>query len=494
MKLSTRQILFIGLIFFIITASTSIGYHHSDEHWQLLEFANFKLGRSPQYDLASEYGKEMRSAFQPSVAFLTIRFLEGIGIKNPFDVAFVLRILSCVLGWFAFTAIVIKSKKLGINEEYQKLLAAISMFLWFIPYTSCRFSNENYSGIFFCFAIIIVGINSSTHWKYFLLAGVLIGISYLCRFQILFAAIGLLAWMAFIKKLPMVTIIIFLSGFFIVFVIGLFIDQWFYGHFTFTAYNYFYANIIKGVASSFGVSPWWYYFNMVFESAAAPISIVILAGYFYSLCYFRLHAFHWAVFFFVLGHCLVGHKELRFLFPMIYLLPFILVLGFGKATKNGKNYIQKSRLIKLFFGLVLIENGLLLLVIALLKPAEETTSFNQFIYTLASKQPVTIFYIDKDPYQFGDQRQYFYCPKNLSLQRIENDSTIMRYKPAANSLLLVYDEKFYASENVKAYIGKPVFKTFPLWLSNVNYGNWLSRAKSWSLYELKKSNKLFIEI
>jgi phosphatidylinositol glycan class B len=200
MTISVKQILGIGLILFSITAYTSEGYHHSDEHWQLVEFANYKLGRYPQQNLASEYSKEMRSAFQPGIAYVAIQSLEAIGITNPFYSAFVLRLVSCVLGWLVLAIVVVNCAKLGVPEKHQKLVAIISMFLWFTPYLVCRFSNENWSGIFFCFGLLAIALNDSSSFKYYFLSGLLVGISYLCRFQIAFALIGLLAWLVFIQR------------------------------------------------------------------------------------------------------------------------------------------------------------------------------------------------------------------------------------------------------------------------------------------------------
>jgi len=119
----------------------------------LLEFANFKSGRSPEHSLASEYRKEMRSAFQPAVAYAAIILCESVDIKNPFTIALVLRIISSLLAWLAFAMLVLSSRQLGIVESSQKMLVLVSLLLWFIPYTSCRFSNENWSGFLFLFRI-----------------------------------------------------------------------------------------------------------------------------------------------------------------------------------------------------------------------------------------------------------------------------------------------------------------------------------------------------
>ncbi len=485
MRFTTKHILVVGLILFVITAFTSKGYHHSDEHWQLLEFANFKLGRSPKYNLASEYGKEMRSAFQPGIAYVVIQCAERLGIKNPFDIALILRLISVVFAWLALSVVVLKSKNFGVSLTNQKLLACLSMLLWFIPYTACRFSNENWSGFLFCLGVVMLLKDREIKKMEFLLAGTLVGLSYLCRFQIAFAIVGLFIWLLFVKKVKFHSIALFMLGLLLIMFLGVELDKWFYGHYTFTAYHYYYANIVEGVAASFGVSPWWYYLKMILESAAAPLSVVLILGYFYSFFYTKTHLVHLVVFFFLVGHSIVGHKELRFLFPMIYFLPLILTLGY-QGLQNNWSAVIKLKWVNIFFKLIVIENMILLLAIVFFKPAEETISFDQYVYELASNHAVTIFYAKDDPYKFGDQRQYFYYPQGLRLKKIENQARLNEYKKQNPSqLLLLYDPHFYPAEEIKMYIGQPVFKTFPEWVTNFNIGNWLGRAKSWSLYSVK---------
>lgn len=484
-RVSTRQILGVGLVVFLITSFTSIGYHHSDEHWQLLEFANFKLGRSPAHSLASEYRREMRSAFQPAVAYAAITLCESVDIKNPFTIALVLRIISSLLAWLAFAMLVLKSRQLGIFESSKKMLALVSLLLWFIPYTSCRFSNENWSGFLFCFGLLVVATAEKYTPTQFFFSGLLVGLSYLCRFQIVFAILGLLVWLLFIKQIQLQKVLILICGFLLMVGVGFILDKWFYGHFTFTAYNYFYVNLVEGVAASFGVSPWWFYFQMILESAAAPLSVLILIIYFFSLYKQPTHLVHIVVLFFLVGHSLVGHKELRFLFPMVFFLPILLVLGYQKAMERWKDIVVK-KWSRLFLRIVVIENSVLLIVIVFFKPAEETTLFNRFVYELASKQSVTIFYLKEDPYQFGDQRQYFYFPKGLTLKKIENEFSLAEFKRSnTTEKILVYDDAFFPSEGVKLLIGKNVYRTFPEWITRFNVGNWVSRAKAWSLYDFK---------
>ena len=55
LEFSTRLILFAGLLIQIITAINAIGYLHPDQHFQLIEFAGFKLGLTERALLPADF-------------------------------------------------------------------------------------------------------------------------------------------------------------------------------------------------------------------------------------------------------------------------------------------------------------------------------------------------------------------------------------------------------------------------------------------------------
>ncbi len=68
--------LIVSILLHILTSVFSVGYHHGDEHYQLLEFAGLKLGVNCQYDMAWEYDCYMRPGLQPFVAFVFIKIFN----------------------------------------------------------------------------------------------------------------------------------------------------------------------------------------------------------------------------------------------------------------------------------------------------------------------------------------------------------------------------------------------------------------------------------
>src|ERR1700744_4273077 len=83
----------LGLFVQVVTAWCSVGYHHPDEHFQVLELCNYKMGFSPIADLPWEFTAQCRSGIQPFIAFCLSKVLYACGLYNPFFVAFFLRLV-----------------------------------------------------------------------------------------------------------------------------------------------------------------------------------------------------------------------------------------------------------------------------------------------------------------------------------------------------------------------------------------------------------------
>jgi len=56
-----------SVIIYSITAYFSVGYYYFDEHYQILEFANIKLGLTETESLPWEYAAKIRPSIQPLI-------------------------------------------------------------------------------------------------------------------------------------------------------------------------------------------------------------------------------------------------------------------------------------------------------------------------------------------------------------------------------------------------------------------------------------------
>ena len=146
---NSRLFFLIACIVCFFSAYHSIGFYHADEHYQILEFANMKLGNSPPNELPWEYSAQIRPVAQVTFAMLTITFLKYLSIVSPYTQVFVLRCLTAILMLLIVFYFIRKTRHFFSNSNTEKFYIISSYFLWFIPFLSVRFSSEIWSGLFF---------------------------------------------------------------------------------------------------------------------------------------------------------------------------------------------------------------------------------------------------------------------------------------------------------------------------------------------------------
>ena len=322
-----RVVLAIAFIIYLVTAINSKGYFHFDEHYQIIEFACLKMGINAPSDLAWEYDAQIRPAIQPAVAVAVFSTLHGFGITDVYTLALSLRILTLLLALTAINVFVRSSLSL-MEPGAHRFYILLSYFLWFLPFINVRFSSESWSGIFVILAVALLQGNTSRRKIIFAIAGLFLGISFLCRFQSAFFIIGLLCWYIIVAKESKVNIGAIASGGCVAVLAGFAIDRWFYGAWVFTAWNYFDVNILKGVSSVYGTAAWNYYIGTIFGMPTVPVGCLLLV----ALCILiyrkpRLLLL-WMILPFLILHSVIPHKEDRFLFPLVNFIP----IQIGRAS------------------------------------------------------------------------------------------------------------------------------------------------------------------
>lgn len=419
-----RLILIIALIWYSITAYFSIGYFHPDEHYQIIEFAGIIDKPETSKDLAWEFDARIRSAIQPMICYSIFKACDFFSISDPYDKAFVLRLIT---GWLAVLVIFtfIKSIKHSINDRYWKLFLILSYFIWFLPFLNVRFSSETWSGLSFLLALSFI-IKFKKNYQTYLISGLLLGFSFLFRNQIAFAILGLVLWLVFIKKESAKNIVFMTAAGFFAVIIGFLIDSWFYGNWTFTIWNNFKVNLIDGKASEFGISPWYYYFFYIFRFSFFLFGMVIILSFLY-LVYKRFNSiFVWIILTFIIIHSFIPHKELRFLFPLVNLVPVVFVLAIQNLPKitwmNPPNKFIKVLMI------CFISANLIGAIAASIKPVGiPVIRIEQAILKMDNKKPINIFYIDKNPFSQWGLVTNFYDQKDLRFNKLELNNQVKMY-------------------------------------------------------------------
>ncbi len=448
----------IGIVIHILAAWFSAGYFHVDEHFQLVEYANYLLGNLSANDLPWEFGATMRPTLQVYIFYWGVKFFSLFGIKNPFVLSAVFRLITASLGLYATHFL---GKTLfQINSKSYFIFIATSVFLWFMPYQHVRFSSENWSAI-----AIIFSIGFLLKDKY-AIAGVFSALSFAFRFQSAFFIVGIVLWLIIVRKNHWKHCIQYVLLGLLVFGFSIVSDYFFYRKWVCTSYIYFYQNLIVGKAAEFGTDPFYYYFIKIIEQGIAPYGILILIAFGFGIYKHPKSLIIWATLAFLLGHMAVGHKELRFLFPLIYFVPVFLVWFYD----NVQNYI-KTKLTLNYLTILLIVINLFALPIASFKSSNPRIPLLQW---LSKNNTSNIVCLNNNPY-FDNFWYQFYItnPQCKKWPVVSNTDSL-----ASGTLLIV---PIYKLKNTKGYT--QIYTQVPTYLESINQIHWLERANFWSIYK-----------
>ena len=478
---TARQAAWLGAVALLCTAVCSLGVHHADEHFQILEFAGWKLGITPEADLPWEYAERMRPALQPAMVVILHHALSIFGEPDPFTVTMLMRMLTAALTFIA--AVLLLRGQLRDNpamreERWLGLYLFLAFFLWFAVYGGVRFSSEGFSAALFAIGFArIAHPGDGESPRAALLSGILIGLAVVARMQVVLMAAGLVAWCLFINRMRWPSLLAFLAGGLISVGAGALIDRWFYGEWVLTAWNYIDLNVLQEKASEFGTHPWWHYFTEIFNRAVPPFSLLFLVPPLAQFALRRRDALTWAVLPFLVGHMLVSHKEYRFLFPVLPLLPALVVSGMDAMSGRGWFNQMSDRSFRLLRGAFLVVHVPLLLVV-LFKPAQDSAGFYRALHRVAQPGDLLV-HQEADPFRKGTPIWYT-RPGGLHIASAED----LTEWPKSGRVL-------YASSKPHGAPPEPqratlLYSSLPSWLLRINIGGWADRTAVWRLWELQR--------
>jgi phosphatidylinositol glycan class B len=481
-KYSINILIGLGFITWLVSAWFSEGFYQADEHFQIIEFANYKLGNIQASQLPWEFAAQMRPGFQPWLAYLLIKSSSFLGISSPFAQATVMRIIIAIL---AFVVVYFFFKKLTIefsSFKKQLFLVFLFFFLWFMPPLVVRFSSENLSGLMMVISVFLLFDNNAKqkNWIYFV-SGLTAGIAFLFRYQSAIMISGLFLWLMVIKKPGWTKLLLFFAAFIIPVCLGFLFDHWLYNEWVVAPWNYFRSNILDDKISGFGIKPWHHYFTSGSEQLMIPVGIIIwLSAAIYWITKWR-SAITWISLPFVLFHIMIGHKEVRFLFPMLYFIPlFILQAAYFLKTKP----VFKIKWIQKIIIISFVLFNVILGAYVLKSPLDEYVAAVHKIYKKDSR-PVVLFYKDIDPQCPHNFKPYFYNVSGIQSLRLDSAETQLERPLSPDTAYYFFDEShgIIDREPSKFII---IIESHPRWISVLNFGNWLQRTRFWCLYEIQQ--------
>jgi GPI mannosyltransferase 3 len=476
-----KKCMLFSLVMHLVAAWFSTGYHMFDEHFAIFEFAGAKLGLTPFSSLTWEYPAQIRQTLQPAIV---VGIMKLMGTGNPFISSFIVRLIAALLGWVCTGIIIATALKWMKNESSKKFLILTCTLLYCLPYLHARFSAEGISGSLFFIGLGLTWLaqnRSRNIW--FLWGGLALGLSFVCRYQTGFMIFGFLLWCLFVEKFSFRKLLLIALPAFLAVIIGVMVDHWFYGDWISTAWNYFRINLIEGKAAEFGVYPWYSYFEWIAIDLIPPFSILIMLAVIYALYKFPKNVISLSFIPFLLIHIIIGHKEPRFLFPLISGIPVLMALTYDNLYMKLLSWNKGWKWLFNIFWAV----NIILLILTSFKPASDQFGLYEYLYNHYNGRSAVLLSKDRQPYHIMDLKLYFHRTPDLRLIPYANNSQVDSAALASKTpVLMLFQHKRDAEAFEKSHpSSRIIYQNVPWWLYHFNINNWLSRTRVWILFEVK---------
>lgn len=466
--------IYITIIIYLIASYFHVGYVHADEYYQIFQFAAYKIGLKVIHT-PWEFNDQMRSTLQPTIIYLIYKFYAMLTTPNPFVIGFIMRLISSALSIISMV-IFIKAFLPSIESQlYKRWFILLTFLTWANIYYNIHYCSENISGKFFLLGFSILFLKFNRLYLKYLLSGLFLGLAFTTRFQMAFLIIGLFAWLIFINKISIKHLLtLLLVTIITVILTNVYVDYWFYGKWTLSAWNYFKQNIVLNKVNGYGVEAWYYYIYMT--ASILPFGPFYIIGALLVFFYKPLNVLTWILLTFIIGHDLIGHKEIRFMVPIFSIMPLCIVYGAQILEDKFKYNVASNwaKSIKFMWFL-----NCFLFLILLIPPTTELLMF-RYIYD-SYKTPTTYYFLS---YVGSDVD--FYKNNNIESNKIDNINEIHCDK---NKKCLLALTCMQAYENNFPFSDKIVFSQCPQWLYKVNYANWMGRTAIYNVYELDNEIK-----
>ena len=488
-----------SLLLMLVAAALSDGIYHADEYFQIDEFASHKLGITPAQDLPWEFDAQVRPWLQPAFFYAIAVPLRALGMEDAFSLMFVFRLTSGLVGWLSLLAFTLMATNWLGPEIDRRLLPAVTAFLCFVPYLLVRTSSESLSAAFLMlgYALLsrgapIAGVLPVTRpriaWTFW--AGLFLGLSFECRFQMALPILGLGLWVSIVGRVNWRTLSSLFAGLLLSFIAGLVVDAWGYGSWVLVPWNYLRVNLIEGRAATFGVLPAYAYLYLI-PALLPPIGLVVTVALLVFWWRRPAHSLTWVTLPLVLAHSLIGHKEERFLFPLYGFCPTILLMAFAPGpAKLARlaDFFWRRR--KSWIARALIAVNLVFLVGLSVLPVRVPMKTAQYIYRSFPDQ-FEVYGVGRyDPVSIWRGRLTFAAPPRYHHHSVEDLGALEAVWHRSRAPIYFASRLPLTADDMARFRGNVqlVYSYNPLWLSRLDF-KWVSRLDWGCLYRIDPPEK-----
>lgn len=464
----------LGLLLILVAAVRSEGFHHADEHFQVLEFAGAKLGRTPWSALPWEWRDQMRPWLQPGLYTLGARGLTALGIEDPFAWAFAFRLFSGLVAWLGLVGLALCSGRWFAEPAARRLAIRALVLTYFVPYLAVRTSAESLSTSCVVLALSLIVLRGDLARPGLAVAtGALLGLACGLRYATAVMVASILAWLVLVGRTPARRLGWILLGAASALALALAVDRWGYGQWTLAAWNYAFRNFGEDRAAlEFGSLPWYGYLLVLGRGPFAPLNLLLAGVVVLAWVRHPRHVLTWATAPLALVHCAIAHKEQRFLFPIAMLSPLLLALALG-----GVRWSRWAR--ALAGGLVAFD--LVGLVALGLLPAAPQVAFQRFVARRFPEGLRGFVAAPSSPWVRDGLTMFFYSPPPPELRPWPGAPALVA---AGVARLNLVSPSWDALPATHPYACRPLYRSVPEWLSHRGWPRAASATPpaAWDLY------------
>jgi phosphatidylinositol glycan class B len=220
---------------------------------------------------------------------------------------------------------------------------------------------------------------------------------------------------------------------------------------------------------------------MFFNLAIPPLSVLLLLSFFTGSFKRRSHLFFLVTACFLAGHFAIGHKEMRFLFPIA--IPFIYLVSSGLEDIYLKYHGRKwatvtvKLLLTLNFGV---------LAFKMFTPAEEVIKYYNFLYHYSLNKNAVVLSFNKSAFWMDNIEVNFYKPHPAQLAICTDSADVTGVIAKNTGKEIIYLSKHLIADNLLAgHHLELIYCQFPQWVLHFNINNWQERSYIWAVYRIK---------
>jgi phosphatidylinositol glycan class B len=504
----------VGSVFYLLAALVSVGFFHPDQHFQTLEYAHIKVSPVNEDRMVWEYHSRIRPWTQPYAYMAIITGLKAVGIDNPFVHDAVIRLATAAIGMTALYLFAVAMAPWMPHAGQRRWLAIVFGLFWLFPFHFTRTSSETASSIFLLLALSALILLRkepklemtsqreagplSGHLQFsvpgLILSGLCLGLMFNTRYQMGFAIVAIALWMLLILKTPFRQLLLFSVAVLSAVAFGILLDILGYGVVELVPWNYIRVNLIEGKAASFGTDPWYFYILSMLIQPVGPVLLVVAFLFWWK---YPKNVITWITLATVVVHMAISHKEIRFLIPVTPLivaaLIFVIPEKWFSINKSGNPFIGHKRWVRWTFYFFVSIN-FLALVITSIRPPRPEVSVHQFIYSIEPEH-FEFYSLGATPYLYKQKsppRLEFYAPSKVTQHTLTSTADITRVLEEQSPIYFYHPDNKpgdAAEWNPVRENCQLLYQSYGPGWDRWNYGNWIARLATSSIYRCEKSGE-----